>query len=225
VARLGLRPRPSGRSAGLLILRPSPARRAKTTRGRRPRGEPPPPTPHNRTIEPTPPQTAAPPAFILRPLAPEDTTDLRRIRATPEVARWWDHPPDTFPLADDADHTRLTIEVDGAVAGMVQFYEELDPKYRHASIDIFVDPALHGRGLGTAALARVVAHLLHAKGHHRLTIDPAVANGAAIRCYEKVGFRPVGVMRSYERGSDGTWHDGLLMELLAGDERMTTKGR
>jgi aminoglycoside 6'-N-acetyltransferase len=23
------------------------------------------------------------------------------------------------------------------------------------------------------------------------------------------------VMRRYERGSDGTWHDGLLMDLLA----------
>ena len=33
----------------------------------------------------------------------------------------------------------------------------------------------------------------------------------------KVGFRPVGVMRRYERGPDGEWHDGLLMELLAED--------
>jgi len=32
-----------------------------------------------------------------------------------------------------------------------------------------------------------------------------------------VGFREVGVMREYERGIDGTWHDGLLMEMLAGD--------
>lgn len=30
-----------------------------------------------------------------------------------------------------------------------------------------------------------------------------------------VGFRPVGVMRRYERGADGDWHDGLLMDLLA----------
>jgi aminoglycoside 6'-N-acetyltransferase len=52
-----------------------------------------------------------------------------------------------------------------------------------------------------------------------VTIDPAAANTVAIRSYEKVGFRRVGVMRSYERdaGGDG-WHDGLLMELLAGEE-------
>lgn len=37
------------------------------------------------------------------------------------------------------------------------------------------------------------------------------------RAYEKVGFRPVGVMRRYERGADGTWHDGLLMDFLADD--------
>jgi len=35
-----------------------------------------------------------------------------------------------------------------------------------------------------------------------------------------VGFRAVGVLRAAERdtGGDG-WHDSLLMELLAGEER------
>ena len=57
------------------------------------------------------------------------------------------------------------------------------------------------------------------RGHHRLTIDPAADNAKAIRSYERVGFRPVGIMRRYERGLDGTWHDGLLMDLLAGELR------
>jgi aminoglycoside 6'-N-acetyltransferase len=48
-----------------------------------------------------------------------------------------------------------------------------------------------------------------------LVIDPAADNTAAIACYRKVGFRSVGVMRKYELSADGTWHDGLLMELLA----------
>ena len=63
-------------------------------------------------------------------------------------------------------------------------------------------------------------YLIEERGHHRLTIDPAADNAPAIRAYEKVGFRPVGVMRSYERGPDGTLHDGLLMDLLA-DELVT----
>jgi aminoglycoside 6'-N-acetyltransferase len=144
---------------------------------------------------------------------------LRRIHATPQVARWWDMPEAGFPLTDEPEATRLTILFDGAVAGMIQFSEEPTPKYRHASIDLFLEPALHGRGLGSEAVRRVVRQLLDERGHHRLTIDPATDNGAAIRAYEKVGFRSVGVMRQSERDADGGgWHDSLLMELLA-DER------
>ena len=157
--------------------------------------------------------------IVLRPLAEGDEVELVRIHTTPEVMRWWDVPDEGFPWTDDPGETRLTIEVDGAVAGMIQFFEELEPKYRHANIDLFVDPALHGRGVGTEAVRRVVRHLIDERGHHRVTIDPAVANTAAIRAYEKAGFKAVGVMRRYERdvGGDG-WHDGLLMELLAGEE-------
>jgi aminoglycoside 6'-N-acetyltransferase len=158
-------------------------------------------------------------ALRLRLATPADAAELRRIHATPEVARWWDLPREDFPDADlEAGETRWVIEVDGRVAGLVQAYEEHEPKYRHAAIDVFLDPAFHGRGLGTEAVRRLVALLIDERGHHRVTIDPAVDNAAAIRAYEKVGFRPVGVMRQYERDADGQgWHDALLMELLADD--------
>jgi aminoglycoside 6'-N-acetyltransferase len=157
--------------------------------------------------------------LVLRPLAPGDAVELLRIHTLPEVARWWDEPDEGFPWTDEPEATRLAIEVDGQVAGMIQFGQELTPKYRHASIDLFLDPAFHGRGLGTEAIRRVARHLFDELGHHRITIDPAAANAAAIRTYEKVGFRRVGIMRRYERDADGEgWHDGLLMELLAEPE-------
>ena len=87
--------------------------------------------------------------------------------------------------------------------------------YRHAGIDLFLDPSVHGRGIGEDAVRTLCVHLVDDVGHHRLVIDPAADNAAAVRCYEKVGFRPVGVLRRYERGLDGAWHDGLLMDLLA----------
>ena len=46
-----------------------------------------------------------------------------------------------------------------------------------------------------------------------------MANERAIRAYERVGFKRVGIMRRYERGVDGEWHDGLLLDLLP--EEMT----
>ncbi len=156
-----------------------------------------------------------PSGISLRPLTDGDASELRRIHATSEVARWWDTPGESFPW-DEPESTRLTIVVGGAVAGLIQFHEELEPKYRHAGIDLFLDPALHGRGLGAEAVRLVVRHLIDDRRHHRIVIDPATTNVAAIRAYEKVGFKPVGVMRRSERDPDGQgWHDALLMELLA----------
>jgi RimJ/RimL family protein N-acetyltransferase len=153
---------------------------------------------------------------ILCPVMPADVAELRRIHATPEVAHRWGLPEEDFPWEDDPEATRLVIEVDGAVAGLIQYGEELEPRYRHANIDLYLDPALHGRGLGTEVVRRVVRLLIEERGHHRITIDPALDNVAAIRSYEKVGFRPVGVMRRYERDAfGGEWHDSLLIDLLA----------
>ena len=111
------------------------------------------------------------------------------------------------------------ILLEGRVVGWIQWWGEEEPDYRHASIDIYVDPAVHGHGVGTDAVRALARHLIVDHGHHRLTIDPAADNAAAIRGYAKVGFRPVGVMRQYERGADGSWHDGLLMDLLADELR------
>ena len=156
----------------------------------------------------------------LRPLEPGDRAAMARILAEPEVARWWIHEGLDIAvdgLFDEEAEVRLAIEVDGQVAGMIQFSEELTPDYRHAGIDIFVATAFQGRGIGPEAIRLVARHLFEDRGHHRLIIDPAAANDRAIRAYEKVGFRRVGVMRQYERSIDGTWHDGLLMDMLAGE--------
>ena len=48
-------------------------------------------------------------------------------------------------------------------------------------------------------------------------IDPAADNERAIRCYEKAGFRRVGIMREHWLDPDGAWRDGLLMDLLASE--------
>jgi len=155
----------------------------------------------------------------LRPATSEDIPALARIRATPEVYRWWRGEADMVSevAADlaDSEASTLAVELEGRVIGAIQWSAELEPDYRHAGIDIYLDPSVHGRGAGSDAIRTLARHLIVDEGFHRLVIDPAADNAAAIRCYSKVGFKPVGIMRKYERGLDGTWHDGLLMDLLA----------
>ena len=154
---------------------------------------------------------------LLRPLVEADLDGLIAILAEPSVARWWG------PQAEEPDREellgpepRFAIVVDGSLAGWLGCEENTDPTYRSVGLDIFLTTARQGHGLGREALRLVIAHYLE-RGHHRFTIDPAADNERAIRAYAAVGFKPVGRMRDYELGGDGTWHDGLLMDLLAAE--------
>ena len=153
---------------------------------------------------------------VLRRGEAADAEPLLRILHEPAIADRWG-PFDAEEVAEqfvDSD-VAFVIDVAGEPVGAIQFEEIDDPMYRSAGIDIFLATAHQGQGLGTDAIRTLCAHLIDDRGHHRLTIDPAADNDRAIRAYEHVGFREVGVMRRYERGPDGSFHDGLLMELLA----------
>ncbi|MFI6602018.1 GNAT family N-acetyltransferase [Nonomuraea sp. NPDC050536] len=148
------------------------------------------------------------PRVVLRDATDEDEPRLREIASAPEVTRWWG--------SVDEFEDMLVISVDEVVVGAIQFDEEEDPMYHRAGIDIFLDPAWHGHGYGQEAIRTLARWLIDERGHHRITIDPAAHNAGAIKAYEAVGFRRVGVMRAYERDpATGVFHDGLLMDLLA----------
>jgi aminoglycoside 6'-N-acetyltransferase len=161
---------------------------------------------------------------VLRSPSAADAERLTEIRHEPEIVSRWHVPEPGEFEAFLAEETTLVIEVDGEPIGAIQFHEEPDPMYRHAGIDLFITAGRHNQGFGSEAVAVLARHLVDERGHHRLTIDPAADNAAAIRAYEKVGFRPVGVLRRYERGLDGSWHDGLLMDLLADELALPEPG-
>jgi aminoglycoside 6'-N-acetyltransferase len=155
----------------------------------------------------------------LRSTTPDDAAALLAILTEPEIARWWgDFDLErvmTDLIAGDPDEDPFVIEHDGAVIGYIQAVEENEPDFRHAGIDLFIRPDAQGQGLGPDAIRALAVHLIDVRGHHRLTIDPAADNLRAIAAYAKVGFRPVGTMRRYQRMRDGRWADALLMDLLA----------
>ena len=155
---------------------------------------------------------------MLRPGRPGDAPALRAVFDAPEVAYWWPSPTadELGEMLSNADPEVdvWMVELDGRVVGLIQAYAEADPMYRHAGIDIVLDPGVHGRGIGPEAVRVLARHLFEDRGHHRIVIDPNAANERAIRAYEKVGFRRVGVLREYEHHADRGWTDGMLMDLL-----------
>jgi aminoglycoside 6'-N-acetyltransferase len=152
---------------------------------------------------------------VIVPAGPEHAARLRELRAHPEVARWWDPAPEGWPLAPDLGDFHFAIVLGGEVIGAIQFWEEPDPGSRHADVDILLGPDHQDRGLGTEAMRTIVRHLVEERGHHRVTLSTAVDNARAIRVYEKVGFRPVGVTRKSNFSEfKGEWEDELLMEYV-----------
>jgi aminoglycoside 6'-N-acetyltransferase len=152
---------------------------------------------------------------VIRPPRSDDAEAILAILLEPSVSRWWG-PTSLEDVVESFDFA-LIVEVDGAVAGWMFLEENDDPMYRSVGLDISLTSACQGRGIGPEAL-RLVIWECAAKGHHRFTIDPAAANEHAIKAYAGLGFKPVGVLRDYERDTDGGgWHDGLLMDLLIGE--------
>jgi aminoglycoside 6'-N-acetyltransferase len=173
----------------------------------------PPDTPADRTPQ----RTSEPPTLrgervTLRPLTEDDAPALLALLTDPGVSAWWQRA--SWDQINEEDAVVFALVVDGAVAGSIQFFEETDPDYHFAAIDIFVGDAWQGRGVGSEAMRLLIRYLIEERGHHRITVDPATANARAIHVYERLGFRHVGTMRAYERIKDGTWRDALLMELI-----------
>jgi len=111
---------------------------------------------------------------VLVAVTAEHVPDLRRILATPEVwLRWRDEAASPQWPFDDPSVVRFAVVLEGVVRGMVQYGEEDEPDYRHASIDLFLDPAVHRCGVGRDTVAALARYLVHDRGHHRLVIAPS----------------------------------------------------
>jgi aminoglycoside 6'-N-acetyltransferase len=156
----------------------------------------------------------------LRLLTEEELPRLLEMLRQPVVAEWWpgyDLPRLHTDMFGDPDGTAFGVDLDGVFVGMVLVTQQRDPYYKSAGLDIALDATCVGQGLGTDTLRTIIRHLFADRGHHRITIDPAVSNERAIGAYKKVGFKPIGVAREYEKGPDGSFHDNLLMDMLSGE--------
>ncbi len=105
---------------------------------------------------------------------------------------------------DSSVHPYIT-RLNGVPVGFIQSYvvmaqqasgwwlDETDPGA--VGIDQFLADAENlGKGIGTTMVTQFVEFLFRDSAVTKIQTDPAPTNLRAIRCYEKVGFRKVGIV-------------------------------
>jgi len=172
--------------------------------------------------------------YTFAPLREEDLDLIHGWLLEPHVKRWWDdgvkapYPDAVIQDYRDAiqgkDPTyHYVARIDERSAGMIQHYRIADdPEYAAAlalgedaiGVDLFIGEAdLIGRGHGPAMLSQFLREV--AFPFHQIdvcVIGPSVKNVAAIRAYEKAGFRAL-----REATVPGEPDPEYLMRLTAAD--------
>ncbi len=77
-------------------------------------------------------------------------------------------------------------------------------------LSLGVDPGWQRRGLGSRLVATIV-ETARSKDVHRLFLDVAESNSAAIGLYARLGFTQMGRRKAYYAHADGSREDALLM--------------
>ncbi|MFF2859030.1 GNAT family N-acetyltransferase [Streptomyces rubiginosohelvolus] len=84
-----------------------------------------------------------------------------------------------------------------------------DSSVRRAEYVVMLAPEARGRGLGTSATRLVLDYAFHVTNLRMVWLKVLAPNKAAVRSYEKAGFRAAGTLREA-----GYWLGGVCDELL-----------
>jgi ribosomal-protein-alanine N-acetyltransferase len=80
-------------------------------------------------------------------------------------------------------------------------------------LNITVDPAVHGRGLGLALLEHA-AGLARAGNMQSVLLEVRPSNQRALAIYQRYGFSRIGVRRNYYPAAHGQREDAIVMRLV-----------
>lgn len=119
---------------------------------------------------------------------------------------------DVFDRDKLPDHRHVAVALDDTVVGWV-VAAAVSARPVYAGVvehSIYVDPAAHGRGVGTALLNALIAST-EAAGIWTIQSGLFPENTASLRLHRRAGFRVVGVRERIGR-YHRRWRDVLLME-------------
>lgn len=115
---------------------------------------------------------------------------------------------------DDIVFMAIVLQAGGRHVGNIKL-EPIDRRHSRATLGIMIgDPAARGKGIGTEAMILAMRYTFDVLGLHRLDLGVTSHNVAAIRCYEKAGFKQEGRFREAVQREHGR-DDSVWMGILA----------
>ena len=162
------------------------------------------------------------PGVTLRPIELKDTPLIVQWRNQEDVRKNLYIQTDLTPeMHEQWYHTRVAtgqcaqfiIECELGPIGTV-FLKNIDHTLQKAEFGIFLGSCeCRGKGYGSAAAAQILEYGFTVLALNRIYLSVFMSNPAAIRSYEKAGFRREGVLRQDFKNQDG-FVDVCVMSIL-----------
>jgi putative acetyltransferase len=156
----------------------------------------------------------------LRPLQIDDGNRLLHMFSTmSEEALEWGMPPYTKEtvsrwLSNIERLISLVAVYQGRIVGYATVFKHMHNREKDiADIGIYVHQDFHSVGLGTM-MSKIILSIAEAQGLHRIGLHVVEDNKIAVDLYKKLGFTIEGAMRDGYYGSDGKYHNMLVMGIL-----------
>ena len=115
----------------------------------------------------------------------------------------------------DAGHMvpHVILDASGAIVGRITLNSIIRGAFQSASVGYWVGVQSTGRGIATAAVARIVGIAFGELGLHRLQGETLAHNTASRRVLERNGFVEYGEAPAYLR-IDGQWQGHVLYQRI-----------
>jgi len=158
-------------------------------------------------------------SFFIEEIRPHDLDEIIAIEQVSFPTPW---PRQVFDIELKSSRSfKRVSKMDGIVVGYIIAWKIHDEVH---ILNLAVHPEHRRKGIGQALLNACLGYFLN-KGIKSAILEVRVRNRNAIKLYEKIGFRPIGLRRKYY--SD-TGEDALVMKLdmeyteeLSGSNRTT----
>lgn len=145
------------------------------------------------------------PESLIRPLIASDLPAVLAIEVRAHAFPWT---PGILADALSSGYYMVVMEQDEVVVGYGVVQVILDEGHL---LNITIDPALHGKGLGRVLLAHLIDY---ARTHtDTLFLEVRPSNQRAVALYQAEGFNEIGLRRNYYPAAGGGREDALLMAM------------